>query len=131
MAQKEDLRQIGQEGFKVIDRFYPNCTVPANHHQHGLRYHPKEAPLETVQFPHLVYQITRVSQIPLHFFSSTSPQQPPPSFQFSLMFPARQQNHARGHHENRFPSAEPAVMNNFKAAQLFGGTTRIDYGKLN
>lgn len=154
MAPKEDLCQIGREGFEAIDRFFGrNSTIPTAQ-QHRSLYRRNEVPLETVPPPYFVYQTTEVSQIPQQFFSSPPPPEPPRSFQFGRLFRVKQQNppkkvaerrgfpplgpyrvqypppqeqHPNGP-EGRVPAAEPECMNNFKAARLFGGITRVDYG---
>lgn len=153
MASKEDLYKIGQEGFEAIDIFFGHNSTARTPQLHRNLYHRNEVPLETVPSPYLVYQRTEVSQVPQQVFSSPPPPEPPRSFQFGRFFPVKPRNppkrmaerrgfpplgpyrfqyppweqHERGQ-EGRVPAAEPASMNNFKAAQLFGGATRVDYG---
>lgn len=132
---------MGNEGFEDINRFFGcNCAIRTSQRQRFL-YYRNEAPLETVPSP----ERTKVSQVPLQFFSSPPPPEPPRSFQVSRLFPARKQNPPKrmgdrrglpplGPYRTQYPpqeqhGPEPAIVTNFKVAQLFGGIIRVDYGR--
>ncbi|OWM88141.1 hypothetical protein CDL15_Pgr016714 [Punica granatum] len=145
MATKKELYQIGQAGFEATDSFFGNDRAVLAPQEKRYPYYQKEVPLETIPFPYLAFRRTTVSQVPEQLFVPPPPPGPHPNFQFSHLFPAKQQNPPRRRgiptlgpyqvqyppqeqYGNRVPAAEATDIDNFKAAQFYGGITSIDYG---
>ncbi|OWM88150.1 hypothetical protein CDL15_Pgr016723 [Punica granatum] len=145
MATKEGHYRIGQADFDAFDRSFG----PALEEKRSL-YHRNEIPLETVPSPFMVYRRTVVSQVPEWPFAPPPLPGPPLNFQFSPLFPANQKNPPKRMGEGRElptvgpyqvqyppqelygnrPAAETATIDNVKAAQLYGGITRVNrYGR--
>ncbi|KAK4767638.1 hypothetical protein SAY87_023757 [Trapa incisa] len=155
MAPNEDLYRIGLEGFEAIDTYFGRSSIVPIAPLHRSLYYRNQVPLETVSPPCLVHQRTQVSQVCHHQLFPPPPSESTRGFQFGRIFHVKQQNPPKrmgeirrgapplGPHRVQYqpvqeqddhgtsglvPAAEPASMNNFMAARLFGGVTRVDYG---
>ncbi|OWM74050.1 hypothetical protein CDL15_Pgr008361 [Punica granatum] len=108
MATKEELYQIGQAGFEAIDRFFgpPPPPRPPRNFQYS-----RLSPVKQQNPPKRVAERREL----------------PPLGPYQLQYPPQELygNWPAG----RAPAAEAAAIDNIKAAQLYGGITRIDYGR--
>ncbi|OWM88147.1 hypothetical protein CDL15_Pgr016720 [Punica granatum] len=63
------------------------------------------------------------------FFAHPPPPRPPRNFPFSRPFPRKPQELYGNRPAGWVPGAETVTVDNVKAAQCYGGITRIDYGR--